>query len=60
MYINRDREVMHASLVNDYFGENPFYPDASSNGSKRENNLLIVEDIFNHSKYFTPNFDSCK
>ncbi|XP_042404757.1 putative nuclease HARBI1 [Zingiber officinale] len=54
-YLNRDREVGHARLFNDYFSDDPVYPDDIFRRRfrmKKELFLRIVDAVKNHSEYF--------
>ncbi|XP_042404789.1 uncharacterized protein LOC121994990 [Zingiber officinale] len=54
-YLNRDREVGHARLFNDYFSDDLVYPDDIFRrrfGMQKELFLRIVDAVKNHSEYF--------
>ncbi|XP_042420397.1 uncharacterized protein LOC122008654 [Zingiber officinale] len=54
-YLNRDREVGHARLFNDYLSDDPVYPDDIFRcrfRMKKELFLRIVDAVKNHSEYF--------
>ncbi|XP_042396392.1 uncharacterized protein LOC121986491 [Zingiber officinale] len=54
-YLNRDREVGYARLFNDYFSDDPVYPDDIFRRRfrmKKELFLHIVDAVKNHSEYF--------
>ncbi|XP_042446923.1 uncharacterized protein LOC122031797 [Zingiber officinale] len=54
-YLNRDREVGHICLFNDYFSDDPVYPDDIFRRRfrmKKELFLRIVDVVKNHFEYF--------
>ncbi|XP_042465902.1 uncharacterized protein LOC122048398 [Zingiber officinale] len=54
-YLNRDREVGHARLFNDYFSDDLVYPDDIFRRRfrmQKELFLRIVDVVKNHSEYF--------
>ncbi|XP_042401395.1 uncharacterized protein LOC121991462 [Zingiber officinale] len=54
-YLNGDREVGHARLFNDYFSDDPIYPNDIFRRRfrmQKELFLRIVDAVKNHSEYF--------